>query len=142
MHLKTVFIIFMLSAFAFACGTRNDFDTKTYEEQKKTVAQKEEDNPLEFLKLKSDNKKNLFGSTVIKGSITNSATVCTYSAMRIKLLSFKDGKQVEEHEDVVDGPLKPGGSVDFKIKYHLPRGTDSIDLSIMSAHPVVHELER
>lgn len=121
---------------------QNDFDKKSYEEQKLTVAQKEQNNPLEFLKIHGDNKKNLFGITVIKGTIQNTATICPYADIRIKILSYKNGVQVEEHEDVQEGTLKPGNSMDFKIKYHLPKGTDSVGLSIMNAHPVADSFER
>lgn len=130
----------LLAVCCFAC--KDDFDKKTYQEQKETIAQKEQNNPLQFLKLKEDDKKNLLGATVIKGTITNTATVSAYSNIRLKLLSFKQGVQVEEHEDVQKGILEPNHTMDFKIKYRLPKGADSVSVTIMSAHPVADTMER
>ena len=139
---KIALTFFLGTVAIFSCGDSNSFDKKSYEDQKETIPQKEQRNPLNFLHVKSDNRKNLFGSTVIKGTVSNTATVCTYTAIRIKLLSYNEGRQTEEHEDVIDGPLKPGNSIDFKIKYRLPKGSDSISLSVMSAHPFANSLER
>ena len=138
--LKTATAIFFTIFTISSC--QENFDKKTYEVQKQTIAQKEENNPLEFLKVKGDDKKKFLGATVIKGIITNTATVCPYSNVRIKLLSFKNGVSVEEHEDVVKGILKPGEEMDFKIKYHLPKGADSLALSILSAHPITNSMVR
>jgi len=38
-----------------------------------------------------------------------------------------------EHEDVNDDVIKSNSINNFKIKYRLPKGTDSIALSVMSA---------
>jgi hypothetical protein len=35
--------------------------------------------------------------------------------------------------DVIDDMIKPNSIDNFKIKYRLPKGTDSIALSVMSA---------
>jgi len=40
---------------------------------------------------------------------------------------------VEEHEDTIDEIIIPNSTKDFKTKYRLPKGTDSIALSIMNA---------
>ena len=45
-------------------------------------------------------------------------------------------RRVEEHEDVMPDVIKPGTVRNFKIKYRLPKGTDSLALSIMSADAV------
>lgn len=47
---------------------------------------------------------------------------------------------LEEHEDLVDDIVKPNTAEDFKTKYRLPKGADSIALSVMSA--AVAEEER
>ena len=81
-------------------------------------------------------KKNLFGATVIKGKIVNTASVAVYKNTRIKMLCYKNGIRVEEHEDVLPELIKQGTIKNFKIKYHLPKGTDSLALSIMSADAI------
>lgn len=113
-------------------------DAKAYEEQKQSLADKEQSKPLAFLHVKSTNRKNWIGQTVVDGTITNTATVCSYKDVRLKMLCYdKNYKIVEEHEDVLDAIIKPNTNRDFKLRYRLPRGTDSIAVSIMSA--AVHE---
>lgn len=131
--LAIVFIIFL-----FSC--KEEFDDKTYEENKISLAQKEGDHPEQFLRISSDDKKNLFGTTVIKGKVVNTASVATYKNTRIKMLCYSNGVRVEEHEDVLPDLIKPGTVKNFKIKYHLPKGTDSLALSIMSADAVSDSL--
>jgi hypothetical protein len=120
--------------FLFSC--KEKFDTKTYRENKVSLAQRESEHPEQFLKISSDDKKNLFGATIIKGKIVNTASVSVYKNTRIKMLCYKNGIRVEEHEDVLPELIKPGTVRNFKIKYHLPKGTDSLVLSVMSADAV------
>ena len=117
--------------FLFSC--KESFDNKTYEENKINLAQRESDHPDQFLKISSDDKKNLFGATIIKGKIVNTASVAVYKNTRLRMLCFKNGIRVEEHEDIIPELIKPGTVKNFKIRYHLPKDTDSIALSIMSA---------
>ena len=108
-------------------------ESKTYEDAKETLEEKEKKQPLEFLSVSGADKKNLFGQTVITGKVKNKATVCAYKNIRIKMVCFKEGRQVEEHEDVLKESLQPNNSNDFKTRYRLPKGTDSVALSVMSA---------
>ena len=133
-----MFKTIMVACFIFllvACDNNTiEAESKDYNTQKQKLADKEKENPLLFLSVSSKDKKNLFGSTVIKGIVSNTATVCSYKDVRIRLLSFnKEGKMVEEHEDVINGLIKPNTKKDFTIRYHLPRSADSVALSIMSA---------
>ena len=59
--------------FLFSC--KESFDNKTYEENKINLAQRESDHPGQFLKISSDDKKNLFGATIIKGKIVNTSLI-------------------------------------------------------------------
>ncbi len=112
----------------------NEKDEIAYTKQKQSLLNEEKTKPLSFLKVYASDKKNVWGSTVVKGTISNAATVCSYQDIRLKLLSFdKTGKQLEEHENVIDGPVKPNNSRDFKLRYHLPKSTDSVSVSVMSA---------
>lgn len=115
----------------FSC--KEKFDSKTYIETKESLAQREASHPEQFLRISSDDKKNLFGATIIKGKVMNTASVAAYKNTRIKMLCFKNGIRVEEHEDVIAEAIKPGTVKNFKTKYHLPKGTDSLALSVMSA---------
>ncbi len=116
---------------------KQKFDTKTYGENKANLAQNEQSHPQNFLKIFANDKKNLFGATVVKGKVVNNASVCGYKNTRVKMLCFKNNTSVEEHEDVLSDIIKPGDYKNFKTKYHLPKGTDSIALSVMNAEPVL-----
>ena len=133
--------ILFLSLVYFAASCKSDptsIDTKAYEEQKQSIAEKEKAKPLAFLRIKSTHRKNWIGQTVVEGTITNTAAVSSFKEVRLKMLCYdKDDKMVEEHEDMLDVILKPNSNKDFKLRYHLPRSTDSIAVTVMSA--AVHE---
>jgi hypothetical protein len=131
--MKYVFA-FATSLIFFSC--KEKFDTKTYQENKQSLAQREVSHPEQFLKVSAGDKKNLFGATIVKGKIVNTASVAAYKNARIKMLCYKNGIRVEEHEDVIPQTIKPGTVKNFKTKYHLPKGTDSLALFIMSADTV------
>ena len=120
-------------AMLLACGDAKKSADQAYETHKESLEDTEKKNPLRFLTVKGDDKKNLIGQTVIKGTVTNTASVVTYRDIRLKMLCFKDGRQVEEHEDVIGETVAPGASQEFKTRYRLPKGTDSIAISVMSA---------
>ena len=124
----------------FLLSCKESFDNKTYQENKINLAKRERDHPDQFLKISSDDKKNFLGVTVIKGKIVNTASIVVYKNTRLKMLCYANGIPVEEHEDVLPELIKPGTVKNFKIKYHLPEGTDSLALSIMSADAISDSL--
>ena len=133
-NMKYIFCAFLVVSVMGSCGgSETKTDEQAYTEQKESLEQKEKKHPLQFLHIEGDNKKNIIGQTVIHGTIYNKATIASYKDVRIKMLCYKDGKMVEEHEDVLDDVIKPNTDNDFKTRYRLPKGTDSIDLSVMSA---------
>ena len=118
-----------------ACSSNiSESQANTYHVQKNQLVKQEQERPLSFLKVYASNKKNMWGGTVVKGVVSNTATVCKYNNVRIKLLSYDaGGKMVEEHEDVINGPVNPNSDKDFKLRYHLPRNADSLAVNIISA---------
>lgn len=134
------FMIKLITIAAFVCllnactsNGMNESQSGNYTTRRSELVKQEKENPLSFLKVYASEKKNLWGGTVVKGVISNTATICSYNNVRIKLLSYNnDGKMLEEHEDVINGPIKPNTNKDFKLRYHLSRSADSVALSIMS----------
>ena len=109
-------------------------DKAAYDKQKASLSGQEKTKPLTFLRVYASEKKNLFGSTVVTGAVSNSATVSSYKDVRLKLVSFDNtGRMLEEHEDVLTGAIKPNDSKDFKLRYHLSKSTDSVAVNVMSA---------
>ena len=135
--MKQLLSVFIFINIVTACGTKNNknFDTKTYEQTKKNLANKEKRDPLQFLSISGSNKRNrLFGTTVYKGLIYNKATVIGYKDVRIKLLYFNtQGKQTANHEEQFDTVINAGDNLNFKAKYRTPKGTDSVAAFIMNA---------
>ena len=128
--------LFAIICFLFLFSCKEKFNDKTYQQNKTSLAQRESEHPEQFLKVSSDTRKNLFGTTVIKGKIINTASVAVYKNTRIKMLCYKNGIRVEEHEDVMPETIKPGTINTFKLKYHFPKGADSLALSVMSADAI------
>lgn len=134
--MKRILVASLLTAFIVG-GCNNN---STYETSKESLYEKESEEPLSFISISGNNKRNLLGQTVVRATITNKASVCSYEDVRVKLLYFdKDGAQVANHEDVVDKPIGPNSTVKFTARYFTPKGTDSVALSIMSAKPLKHE---
>ncbi len=129
-----------------ACKGKDKAGDKGYLQTKKSLAEREKDNPQGFLTITEYDKKALFGigrQTIVKGTVTNIASVCSYKDVRIKMLCFdKNGNRVEEHEDIVDDLIKPGASAGYRAHYKLPKETDSIALSIMSATALVDSTKK
>lgn len=132
--MKPLVIALFLLGFAACKSDERKVNDIAYAQQKESLASSEKEKPLAFLKIKGDDRKNLIGQTVVRGVITNAATVCSYKDIRVKMLCYnKAGNMVEEHEDIINDVIKPNSDKDFKTRYRLPKGTDSIALSIMSA---------
>ncbi|RFM29647.1 hypothetical protein [Deminuibacter soli] len=120
-----------------ACGGKSDkkFNTTSYQQQKETLLDKEKHSPLQFLEVvESRDKRNWFGQTVVKGDVRNTASLCSYKDIRLKLRYFNKQQQlVANHEVVYNETVKPGSSISFKEKFTTPKGTDSVAVSLMSA---------
>ncbi len=142
---KYSFIVAIILFACIACKNKN-LDKQSYQQDKETLADKEKSNPIDFLTITARDKKSLFGlgrQTIVKGTIKNTASVCTYKDVRVKMLCYdKDGNRVEEHEDIMDDIITPGNSANYRIHYKLPKQTDSIALSIMSATPVLPDAKK
>lgn len=140
--MRTYWFLLALTVFVACKGNDAKADDKSYKETKQTLADKEKNNPTGFLSISAPrDKKRMLGlgrQTIVKGTVNNLATVCSYKDVRVQLLAFdKDGKRVEEHEDVMNDVITPGSAADYKVHYKLPKTTDSIALAIMSATPIV-----
>jgi hypothetical protein len=135
---KVIPAFFMLSFVFTACGS----DEKAaegkakdkYEQTKETLEQTEKKNPKRFLSVEGSDKKNLIGQTVIKGTVTNSATVASYKDVDIELSFYsKTGALLQRDHEVIYETIAPGNSTAFKTKTRAPIGTDSVAMKIYAA---------
>jgi len=133
---KLAAVFFVMSA-VFGCKSdkkETKFDTKSYEQVKETLAEKEKNNPAKFLKVVNRDRKNLIGQTVVIGHFTNNATVCTYKDVEIKLSFFsKTGLKLDEGMETIYETIAPGKTIKFKTRYFAPKGTDSVAVAVMKA---------
>lgn len=131
-------LITVCCTFFIACSNKEEktsLNKNEYEQQKESLLDKEKKNPTKFLQVTGDDKRNIWGKTVYKGVVKNTASVCSYKNIRVKLLYYKEGSLVTNHEELFKETLAPGNEFEFKAKYKTPRGTDSVYASIMSATP-------
>jgi hypothetical protein len=138
--MKHFFSALVIIATFISCSGDKDkkLDAASYKKEKNSLLERERNSPKEFLTLTGNDKRRwLFGTTVYKGTIHNSATVCSYKNVRVKLLYYKkDGSLVTNHEELFEDAIEPNSDFDFKTKYHTPKGTDSVSAYIMSAEAV------
>jgi hypothetical protein len=134
---KIAGVLLLSTCLLFACHTKsgnNDTGNDRYEKTKETLLDEEKQNPFRFLHVNSHDKHNLIGQTVIKANISNEAKVCTYKDVQLELAFYsKTGTLLEKDTETVYDEIAPGNSVDYKTKYHAPKGTDSVAIKIIDA---------
>jgi hypothetical protein len=132
-----IFIIGSLSML-FSCNSSDSktakSDKDSYEKTKENLAEKEKKDPKSFLVVSGHDKHNLFGQMVIKGIVTNKATVATYKDVDVQLSFFsKTGTLLENDRETIFEIIGPGQSKSFKTKYFAPKGSDSVAIAILGA---------
>jgi hypothetical protein len=137
--MKKIIPALILASFVFAaCGgdekAKDEKGKDKYEQTKETLGETEKKNPKRFLSVEGHDKKNLLRQTVIKGTITNKATVATYKDVDVEISFYSEtGTLLEKDHEVIYENIAPGSNADFKSKYFAPKGTDSVALKIIGA---------
>jgi hypothetical protein len=140
--MKNLFpIIISASIILLSC---NNSDTKkaakekdSYEATRESLQNKETKNPQNFLTVSGHDRHNILGQTVVKGTVTNKATVASYKDVDVKLDFYsKTGTLLETDKETVFEIIDPGQSKNFKTKYFAPKGTDSVALAVTGAKVV------
>lgn len=139
--MKKLFLLFSIfSSIIFSCSSdanKASTENEVYEKTKESLREKEEKNPKNFLFVEGHDKRNILGQTVIKGSITNKATLAVFKDVDINLSFYsKTHALLETDKETVFEVLHPGESKDFKTKYFAPKGTDSVALEVLGAKVV------
>ena len=139
--MKNLFFALLISSFLFSCNANDNkkavSEKDNYEKTKENLADKEKKNPQDFLTVSGHDKHNLLGQTVVKGTVTNKATVASYKDVDVKLDFYsKTGTLLETDKETVYEIIAPGQSKNFKTKYFAPKGTDSVALAVTAAKNV------
>jgi major membrane immunogen (membrane-anchored lipoprotein) len=139
--MKKIAVIISASIILLSC---NNSDTKkaakekdSYEATRESLQDKETKNPQNFLTVSGHDRHNILGQTVVKGTVTNKATVASYKDVDVKLDFYsKTGTLLETDKETVFEIIGPGQSKNFKTKYFAPKGTDSVALAVTGAKVV------
>lgn len=137
----SIVLLIVFSATLFSCGNSDSKKAVTekeiYEKTKESLRDKEQKIPQNFLMVNGHDKRNILGQTVIKGTVTNKASVAIFKDVDIKLSFYsKTRALLETDKETVFEVLHPGESKNFKTKYFAPKGTDSVALSVLGANVV------
>lgn len=136
--MKKLISIALVSLVIFSACSNSGKDTaaekENYQKAKETLEEKEKKNPVAFLSVNSHDKHNLIGQTVIKGSVSNNAKVCTYKDVQLELSFFsKTGTLLLKTNETVYDKIEPGKSANFKSKEFAPKGADSVAIKVIGA---------
>jgi major membrane immunogen (membrane-anchored lipoprotein) len=139
--MKKLLVIITSSILIFSCNNSDSKkaakDKDSYEATKESLQDKERRSPETFLTVAGHDRHNLLGQTVMKGTVTNKATVATYKDVDVKLDFYsKTGTLLETDKETVYEIIAPGQSKNFKTKYFAPKGTDSVALAVTGAKVV------
>ncbi len=132
--MKIFFSIFTSILLLTACGGGQKDSDKNYENSKESIEQIEQKNPVKFITVEGEKKKNLIGQTVVNADVHNNAKMVTYKDVDVKISFYsKTGTVLEEDHETVYENIAPGTSVHFKSKFFTPKGTDSISFKVVEA---------
>jgi len=132
------FLFFASSLTLLSCGSseeeKKSSEQESYKATKESLLKKEVKNPRNFLLVGGHDKRNILGQTVVKGTLSNKATVAVYKDVEIKLSFYSKTRTLLEtdHETIFE-VLQPGMTKVFKTKYFAPKGTDSVGLEVLGA---------
>ncbi len=144
---RTMIAFLVTSAVLFSC-TSGDLknapsEKESYELTRQSLLKKEQKNPVNFLFVSGHDKKNLLGQTVVKGALTNKATIAVFKDVDLKLSFYsKTRALLETDKETIFELLQPGETKNFKTKYFAPKGTDSVALQVLSAKVVLESNQK
>jgi len=133
--MKQILFVLLVASLMFSCTELSEKTAKdSYEKSKETLAERESKYPQKFLTVAAHDRKNIIGQTVIKGTINNKASVCTYKDIVLKLSFYSKTKVLlEEGGETIYEEIGPNNSQKFKTKYFAPKGTDSVAITVTGA---------
>jgi hypothetical protein len=137
--MKKIFLFVVIAAAITSCNSDDNKKAKSkdpdgYEKTKETLGEKEQKSPARFLEIDEKDRKNFFGQTVVKATITNNATVASFKDVELTLEFYsKTHVRLTEERETIFETIAPGKSIKFKSKYFAPKGTDSVAIKVLGA---------
>ena len=102
---------------------------------KTELEQKEAASPLEYLSVHGKMHKNLIGKKIIKGSVTNMASLASYKDLQMAVI-FLSGTQTElqTQQFFVNGIVSPNNKISFRSVFIAPPETAGFRIKILSVN--------
>jgi len=135
---KTIPALILASLIFISCGddekAADKKDKDKYDQTKETLEETEKKNPKRFLSVDGYKRRNLIRETVVKGIITNNATVASYKDIDVEISFYSEtGALLLKDHEVVYKVIAPNSNEDFKYKTYAPKGSDSVSMKIVNA---------
>ncbi|HCS20274.1 MAG TPA: hypothetical protein DIW47_06880 [Bacteroidetes bacterium] len=108
---------------------------ETYKEKVMTIGEIERAKPLQFLLLRSDYKKNFWGTKIrLQCSVKNTATVVSYKDVKLQVTHYSDTKAIlGTREYILFDNFPSQSEKELELKIENLKHTDSISCKILSA---------
>lgn len=101
---------------------------------KTELAQKEANNPLQYLSVHGKMHKNLLGKKIIKGSITNMASVASYKSLQMAVIFLSNNEtELQTQQFFVNDFVTPNNKISFRSVFVAPPETAGFRIKVLSA---------
>lgn len=101
---------------------------------KSELAQKEAKNPLQYLNVHGRMHKNLLGKKIIKGSITNVASVASYKSLQMAVIFLSNNEtELQTQQFFVNDFVTPNNKISFRSVFVAPPETAGFRIKVLSA---------
>lgn len=98
------------------------------------VEKKEAANPLQYLIAHGKMHKNLVGKKIIKGKISNMASVASYQDMQVAVTFLSNTQtELQTQQFFVNGKVSPNNTISFRNVFVAPAETAGFKLKVLSA---------
>lgn len=115
----------------------NNQPPKSYIEQKMTISETEDSDPLRFLSVKGNYNESFWGTKFkLKGKVTNRATIADYKDLVVRITYYSKTKSVIGTKDyTIYQVFEPNKITSFKLDVENYKDVKSIGLNEISAKP-------
>lgn len=101
---------------------------------KTELEQKEANNPLQYLSVHGKMHKNLLGKKIIKGSITNFASVASYKSLQMAVIFLSNNEtELQTQQFFVNDFVTPNNKISFRSVFVAPPETAGFRIKVLSA---------
>ena len=133
-HLLIAVILLALSSCQSLDSKKGNKEDAHYQDTRQSLTVQEQRRPQHFLVVSGSSRKNLLGQTIVRGQITNKATIAIFKNVSLKFSFYsKTRVLLDTQQETIYDEFHPGDTKDFKSKYFEPKGTDSVGIVVTGA---------